>query len=90
MKPVRFLLSILAMTCSVMLCGCMATQADETYRQRIEDSEKRAAAPVPKASNLTGVDKEVCCVGRISSTAKRYVSVVMGPMVISSKSVIHP
>jgi hypothetical protein len=70
----RFLLLILAVGCLAMLWGCVATQADETYRQRLEESRKRAAAPIPEAPNLTGVDKETVLRGKVLFNGKAICS----------------
>lgn len=66
-RPYRDFPNILANVClgvAVLLSGCVATQADDMYRQRMEESRKRAAAPIPEAPNLTGIDKETVLRGK--------------------------
>jgi mono/diheme cytochrome c family protein len=85
----RFLLLIVAVGCLAMLWGCVATRADETYRQRLEESRKRAAEPIPEAPNLTGIDKETVARGKALFNGKAACSACHG-INGDIKEVSHP
>jgi mono/diheme cytochrome c family protein len=53
-----------------MNSGCEATRADDIFRQRLEESRKRAAEPIPEAPNLTGIDKDTVLHGKVLFNGK--------------------
>lgn len=54
----RLLLLTLAVTSFALLWGCVATRADDLYRQRLEARKRSLPKPLPEAKHLVGLDED--------------------------------